>query len=352
MTRIDFITSYQSAGAQVAYPLIKWRKLLRQNALDVRIRHSFCINKSSPRSDVVILTHPFYRDQFPLIRSYDELHQKIDLHLAKDLAFARNHYEKVIFFDTGDATASFYLHFLDHVDVLLKQQLLLDRSYYCSEAHEKKGCIWIESEQPFRHRAEPHGLHKLAVGWNLAYFNHSLLRKGSRHLIWRGITWDPVFTSVARDRPILSSFRAGFSGSRGGHREKAVQALGDMRRNDVILGPPINRWGYLREIKRSKAVVSPFGYGEPCYRDMEAFIHGAILVKPSMDHLVTFPNVYRPHETYVPVRWDFEDLPSTLIEIQSHYEDYREIAHQGQAVFRDYYENGQYFVDHIRRLIE
>ena len=35
---------------------------------------------------------------------------------------------------------------------------------------------------------------------------------------------------------------------------------------------------------------------------------GAVLVKPDMSHLETLPDLYRPGETYLPVRWDFSDL--------------------------------------------
>lgn len=70
----------------------------------------------------------------------------------------------------------------------------------------------------------------------------------------------------------------------------------------------LDRRRYLDEMRRSRLVVSPFGWGEVCFRDFEAILSGAVLVKPSMRHLETWPDVYRPHETYVPVRWDWSDL--------------------------------------------
>jgi hypothetical protein len=65
---------------------------------------------------------------------------------------------------------------------------------------------------------------------------------------------------------------------------------------------------YYRELCDSKMVLSPFGWGEVCFRDFEAIISGALLLKPEMAHLKTWPDVYIPYETYVPLNWDGTDL--------------------------------------------
>jgi hypothetical protein len=65
---------------------------------------------------------------------------------------------------------------------------------------------------------------------------------------------------------------------------------------------------YYRELYDSKIVLSPFGWGEVCFRDFEAIISGALLLKPDMSHLKTWPDVYIPYETYIPLNWDGTDL--------------------------------------------
>ena len=62
---------------------------------------------------------------------------------------------------------------------------------------------------------------------------------------------------------------------------------------------------FLEEMRQSKLCWSPFGYGELCWRDIEAYMTGAVLIKPDVSHLGSLPDLYRPHETYLPVRWDF-----------------------------------------------
>lgn len=65
---------------------------------------------------------------------------------------------------------------------------------------------------------------------------------------------------------------------------------------------------YRAELQASSICVSPFGFGEVCWRDFEAVISGCLLVKPDMGHLHTEPNIYVPGVTYVPVAWDYSDL--------------------------------------------
>jgi hypothetical protein len=69
---------------------------------------------------------------------------------------------------------------------------------------------------------------------------------------------------------------------------------------------PQNR--YYRELAVSQMVLSPFGWGEVCHRDFEAIMAGALLLKPCMSHMKTYPDVYLSNETYVPLAWDGGDL--------------------------------------------
>lgn len=69
---------------------------------------------------------------------------------------------------------------------------------------------------------------------------------------------------------------------------------------------------YMAELRASKLCFSPFGYGELCWRDIEAILAGAVLIKPDMGHLETLPDLYEPGVTYLPVRWDFADLEEVV----------------------------------------
>jgi hypothetical protein len=55
----------------------------------------------------------------------------------------------------------------------------------------------------------------------------------------------------------------------------------------------------------SKCVVSPFGWGETCYRDWETVFAGCVLIKPSVKHVDNFPG-------HVGCNCDFSDLPTAI----------------------------------------
>jgi hypothetical protein len=78
--------------------------------------------------------------------------------------------------------------------------------------------------------------------------------------------------------------------------------------NELFLTGIVPQHQYYRELWDAKIVLSPFGWGEVCFRDFEAIISGSLLLKPDMSHLKTWPDVYLPYETYVPVNWDGTDV--------------------------------------------
>lgn len=73
-----------------------------------------------------------------------------------------------------------------------------------------------------------------------------------------------------------------------------------------------NQRRYNRELLDSRIVLSPFGWGELCVRDFEAVRAGALLLKPDMDHLETWPDIFIKGKTYASFSWDGEDLLSTV----------------------------------------
>lgn len=98
------------------------------------------------------------------------------------------------------------------------------------------------------------------------------------------------------------------------HATRAVDCLTGLR---VAKGASVSGRVFNRELIRSKVCFSPFGYGELCWRDIEAIAAGSVLIKPDMSHLRTEPDLYRDGETYIACRWDFADLPDKLSEILS-----------------------------------
>lgn len=92
---------------------------------------------------------------------------------------------------------------------------------------------------------------------------------------------------------------------------------------------------YNHELENIFATLSPFGYGEVCLRDFEAVLNGSLLIKPDMSHLKTYPDIYFPNETYIPLKWDGSDLLDTVDNILTNPEKYYQIVENARKVYRE-----------------
>lgn len=113
----------------------------------------------------------------------------------------------------------------------------------------------------------------------------------------------------------------------------------------------VGRRRYLLELMHSRIVFSPFGWGEVCFRDYEAVACGALLVKPDMSHLTTSPDIFKPGETYVPVRWDLSDLEDRCAHYLLHPEKAARIARNARRVLVEYHTRGGFVAD-VHRALE
>lgn len=69
---------------------------------------------------------------------------------------------------------------------------------------------------------------------------------------------------------------------------------------------------YIASLVASRAVLSPWGWGEACHRDYEAWALGAVVIKPDSDYVEGWPDVYRSGETYLACRPDWADVPELV----------------------------------------
>ncbi len=138
---------------------------------------------------------------------------------------------------------------------------------------------------------------KIHLGWNIA-FDDKIRRLAAK-----------ASSDVPKDIDIVC--RAGVPGDWiEPLRKPVIDLLESAQTRWRVLTPRhrVNQAQYNQELHRSRICVSPFGYGEICWRDFEAILCGCLLVKPDVAHLRTYPDVFIPGETYVPVRWDYGDL--------------------------------------------
>jgi hypothetical protein len=173
---------------------------------------------------------------------------------------------------------------------------------------------------------------KLCVSWNIGLGPYSTNIKISniiRMLPWSlkeklNYTYKSKIWPPSNNRKIIS-FRGSSKYSNIINAFQRIKTIEKLKSRGVETRP-IRHKEYLKELRSSKISVSPFGYGEICYRDFEIILAGALLFKPSIEHLRTYPDVYIKNKTYVPFEWDFRDFDEKIDDLIDNPEMIKEIS--------------------------
>lgn len=99
------------------------------------------------------------------------------------------------------------------------------------------------------------------------------------------------------------------------HRTKPYELLKNSKWNYQTGKRPYDE--YLKILCSSKVCLSPFGMGEICYRDFEAMQYCIPIIKPDMTNVITFGDIWKPFETYIPVKADWSNLLDVLDDVLS-----------------------------------
>ena len=232
---------------------------------------------------------------------------RVAQHFASALAGTST---KLVYFDGDDDINVQWHDVIESVDVYVKKHVFADQSAYLRHyvgksnltdyvSHEY-GVSFAEDIIPDSGSLDRALLAKLHVGWNIAVDDKifDLSRRIASmpdlprdiDLSCRGYVRPSVWTHALRNAAL-----------------ERMEAMADRFR---ILAPRdrVTQEKYYEEMLRSKICVSPFGFGEICWRDFEAILCGCLLVKPDMTHVRSQPDIFLPDITYVPVRPDYSDL--------------------------------------------
>ena len=262
---------------------------------------------------------------------------------------------RLVMLDYYAPTSSPHFAVLPYVDLYIKRQTLRDRDQYQRDyaggfvyADFVQGALGFDlGDWHFGSKPDPAHLHKLVSGWNLGvcYRNRMLLKLTDRApLPWR-------LRPIAVNRRVGSINRAGKQEWYQFSRGKLLDEIEGLKKKFRMTGTGrASAKRYFIELGLSKITLSPFGWGEVCFRDYEAIACGSLLVKPDMGHLETSPDIYIPGETYVPIPWDFQGAS----EVCEHYlrdpKASKRIIRNARAVLRDYFKKGGFVRDIERTL--
>lgn len=263
----------------------------------------------------------------------------------------------IAFMDYTAPAGSPFLSLISHVDCYVKRQRLVDDSLYQRDyAGGHPFTDFLVSQMGydlggwfFATKPDPAHLDRMVTGWNLGVTPRyrSRLRMARRlRALWRLRPID--IHQRFSPEPVDGKPREWYEE----YRHQAALKLAPLKARWRMTGTGrIHHRRYLAELCASKVVVSPFGWGEVCFRDYEAVVTGSLLVKPSMEHLETHPDIYKAHETYVPVKWHLSDLSDACEHYLNHPKEATRIIANAQDVLHDYYERGG-FVEDVRKMME
>lgn len=342
------------------YPLLKWKKQFREKGISFRFFDAIEKINMKDSNDVILIDYRYIR----LRLKYDETNLIEKDRIIADIIHFKRNFNKIILFDSGDSTGSRLFWLTPYVDIHFKKQLLKDKSKYLTNESDRSVMVWLpEVYEPSGIDYVPikeNDLYKLKLSWNLGMLDFRYFPYSKHYPIGTSCMFNSIYKKIKFSRPYVNkkilttqrgclrpSIRYSFQ------REILQNKLMSLKTQGypVRVGGSVSKKDYMKEIRNSKAIVSAFGWGEVCYRDFETIQSGCLLIKPSMEHVETFPNIYIKNQTYISVGWNLEGLEDILIDIDNNYQSYSKIVLNAQQVYKNFIEDGEGFVKRFIELI-
>lgn len=120
------------------------------------------------------------------------------------------------------------------------------------------------------------------------------------------------------------------------HRKQFFLRASAFGKNKVVSERPIERSEWLNLLKNTKVCISPWGYGEMCYRDFDAIYCGCVLLKPFSDFLYSYPNIYDA-KYYISCKPDGSDLVTKVNEILENWDSYLGIREVSRTILTSFW---------------
>ncbi len=333
----------------------KKKVLIAHNHSSIEIMHSlvplYLLSRNKTKYDIEFVDYKFLNLRFHkgdviiLTRKYHNFdhNKKINREfILKDIKEFRRKFKKVIYFDDSAAVSYILFFILPYVDSYWVRGLLIDKSnyekafyggrsysdYYYSKYGVKDKDINLSPD--FKYNDDL----KIKIAWNIGigcfpvnknnFLNrfYFFIRRFCCVLAFLSLNFfvrEIIFFYIQQmknylnqtlnlnKKSLLISARfsyKGYSNSVGFNRKLISKKI---KNNTYYITGKLDSWKYIKECSNMIAMLSPFGWGEICYRDFEAILHKCLLVKPDMDHLETWPNIYK-NDFYLKLDWDFVNL--------------------------------------------
>ena len=365
--KINILINKEGIVFYTIYPLL----LNKRNLLDqgYKITFYFKLSKKLLDCDILILISKPTQKIIDR-KKLDTVNNDI---LLDYLSKIRSKVEKIIWFDNSDSSSVTNFEVMPYVDIYFKKQILTNKSLYNSnfyggriftDFYHKKFKIIDKKEFKKNFPLKKNYENKLRLSWNIGLGNihnsfnsfYKIARFFFPLLIIK--RFSDNFVKPEKFREIDFFFRGSVKYDRNTikfHREKLFDDLKtklskknyvSVIGNNVFHKNSISKFikkakgrlsnsEYQKVQNSSKISFSPFGWGELGARDYEIILGGSLLVKPRMDHMETWPNIFIPHKTYVPLEWDFSNLDEIFETFVENDKLRNEIISNSQEVYRE-----------------
>jgi hypothetical protein len=344
-----------SNGSALLFPLVVHKRKLFEAKLNVRFVNRESANLAD--CDVLAIDSKEFREDW----SANRISQTLDL-----LASYKETIPSVVWFDTTDSSGTLQSKAFQFVDKYLKSQILIDKSRYTSliyggriysDYYRNTAGIEDEIGDAVDDPITTAETQKLGVSWNSGLADYStygpwkigLYRRFPLPFLLR----HPKATNSAtenRTNDLSARFGATYSRATVRHQREQIRNLLATRLDTQKLG----RRGYIEELNNTKVVLSPFGWGEITLKDFEVFLTGGMLLKPSMDHMQTWPEFYETDATYLAYDWDLQNLEERIDWAIENDDARQEIARSGQRRYIEHTSGsdaGELFVAHLSEVL-
>ena len=343
-----------SNGSAFLFPLIVFKDEIQDAGINITL-----VDQADPdisEADVVAIDSKQFRD-VPLDQQ-SRIQELVNSFRHSNL--------KIIWFDTTDSTGTLQSDMFPVVDKYMKAQILRDktryqRRIYSGREHSEyyfNTCGIIDTDTVSINKPiSTDDVAKLGVSWNSGLADYStygpLKMSLYRRIHWSGLLSYPMESkSYARIRKNDLSARFGVRYNKATVRYQREQIRKLL--SDRLNTHKLSRRGYMIELRQSKIVLAPFGWGVITLKDFEVFLTGGMLLKPSMEHMETWPNFYTDGITYRSHDWDLTDLEKEIEWALENSEERQAIAAEGHHRYLRHISGpdaAEIFVNHLTAIL-
>lgn len=338
MTRITVLAFFDRISVYHSLkPFLNCRQTaIREYSFTITDSPDYCLTKD--RNRILIILRRFLKPDV------------VDFDLLEKL---RSKYDRIAYFNGHPGGGLHHSSVLPYVDFFYNKALWKDRNEYLrghygdelyTDFYHKQYGVVDDADVTSGPVSDERLLSKLRLSWNVGVgdFPRPKLAQRVGVFLARTLGIGSVRPFSKRGNPpppenpgtIPVHARLGFQkrNTLAVQRRIIMEKIGD-HPDFLTTQEKVPQRQYNREVRNSKIVLSPFGLGELCFRDFEAVQSNALLVKPDMSHIETWPDVFVPGETYVPIRWDAEDLVETCEYYLAHEADRRRIVENAYEAY-------------------